>query len=318
MKTQNPWMGRFRGSAGNMTGCKVYDKNVLRAKAFEVANPNTTAQQTQRNFFKQLAGLTATFSDEQLRTLFGQKPKAMSRRNALSKQLAASYVIDGGKKEVDFASITTLGNAQTMDFGTTVLTRSRGTVIVALDAVVSGNTSLQPYQFIVALVNDTKGEIYMPLASASVETGSLTVSTPATWTDGDDVHCIPFITNSTTDVSTIGFGTLAATKRPEKKTRQEPTRSTSVTVYFNGDQIGDMVGVNLEGTTAVGGTPSELYEAGKGTRRVVADTFVSNGDENYVASLIDAAGVSESYRLVVTMPNEETVTLTVNYQAVNL
>ncbi len=87
MKIQSPWMGRVRGSAGNMTGSKVYDKNVMRAKAFEVSNPNTAAQQTERSFFAQVADCCASVSEEQLRSLFGVKPKSMSRRNALTRQV---------------------------------------------------------------------------------------------------------------------------------------------------------------------------------------------------------------------------------------
>ena len=87
MKIQSPWMGRIKGSAGNMTGCKVYDKNVMRAKAFEVSNPNTSAQQVRREFFSTALKVASSVSEEQLRSLFGQKPKAMSRRNALTKQL---------------------------------------------------------------------------------------------------------------------------------------------------------------------------------------------------------------------------------------
>ena len=64
MKFQSPWMGRVSGSAGNMTGCKMYSSNVMRAKAFEVANPNTEAQQVQRNYFKDLTGLTNTVTTD--------------------------------------------------------------------------------------------------------------------------------------------------------------------------------------------------------------------------------------------------------------
>ncbi|MBO7182835.1 MAG: hypothetical protein J6V49_01735 [Bacteroidales bacterium] len=110
MKTQNPWIGRVKGSAGNMTGCKVYDKNVLRAKAFEVSNPNTASQQTQRNFFKQVSGIASTVSEEELRSLFGMKPKAMSRRNMLSKQIAAATAVVDGVKIVDFSKIEAIGN----------------------------------------------------------------------------------------------------------------------------------------------------------------------------------------------------------------
>ena len=110
MKFQSPWMGRVKGSAGNMTGCKVYDKNVLRAKAFEVNNPNTPAQQNQRSFFKEVSGIAATVSEAELRSLFGVKPKAMSRRNALSKQVAAAHSVVDGQKVVDFSKLYGVGN----------------------------------------------------------------------------------------------------------------------------------------------------------------------------------------------------------------
>ena len=258
MKTQNPWMGRFRGSAGNMTGCKVYDKNVLRAKAFEVANPNTQAQQVQRNFFKSLSQLVATFSDEQLRTLFSQKPKAMSRRNALSRQIAGDYDLDNGQKIIDFTKITTLGNAQTMDFGNTICENSRAGIQVTLDSVVSNNTSLQPYHFIVALVNATRGQIYMPLVSATVQTGNITIDSPSNWDTSDDVFAIPFVTNSMTDVATVGFGTLAITKRPEKKPRNRPAPFEGLTVYCSGLTAWSTFEISTVGTPYAGGTISAL------------------------------------------------------------
>ena len=282
MKTQNPWMGRFKGSAGNMTGCKVYDKNVLRAKAFEVSNPNTTAQQTQRNFFKQLAGLVATFSDEQLRTLFGQKPKAMSRRNALSKQLAVSYVVVNGRKEIDYNDITTLGNAPTMDFGETQVSLSRGTIVVRLDNNVSNNTSLSDYHFIVALVNAKKGVIYMPCESASVNDGALTLSTPADWTDNDNVFAIPLVTNSTTQVADKGFGSFIIKQRPEKIGRNRPAPFDGVTIQCSGLDAWDTFTIDLSGTPAEGLTPYVL-ESGDDT---LCSSFNNVSEDIYTGSFL--------------------------------
>lgn len=215
MKTQNPWMGRFRGSAGNMTGCKVYDKNVLRAKAFEVSNPNTPAQQVQRSFFKDLSQLVASFSVDELRTLFGQKPKAMSRRNALARQLAEDRTTDDGEKVLDFANMNTLGNASTMDFGTTTCAFSGNNIAVELDASVKANTTINDNYFIAAIVNDTKGEIHMSITSGVVSTGTLSIAKPANWETTDTIHAIPLILD--TKSAPVGFGTLAVTKRPEKK-----------------------------------------------------------------------------------------------------
>ena len=110
MKVQSPWMGRIKGSAGNMTGCKVYDKNVIRAKAFEVSNPNTAAQQTERSFFAQVAECCFSVSEAALRSLFGVKPKSMSRRNALTKQLSAAFTIEGTNKVLDLSKLSAIGN----------------------------------------------------------------------------------------------------------------------------------------------------------------------------------------------------------------
>lgn len=112
MKTQNPWMGRARGSAGNMTSSKVYDKNVMRAKAFEVNNPKTAAQTNERNFFAEAQKVCQTVSEEQLRSLFGVKPKSKSRRNALLSQLLEAFSINNGVKEFDFSKLQAIGNGQ--------------------------------------------------------------------------------------------------------------------------------------------------------------------------------------------------------------
>lgn len=110
MKTQNPWMGRARGSAGNMTSSKVYDKNVMRAKAFEVNNPKTAAQTNERNFFAQCQDLSNQFSEEQLRTLFGIKPKNKSRRNALLSQILKAYTFSEGNKIFYPSALQSIGN----------------------------------------------------------------------------------------------------------------------------------------------------------------------------------------------------------------
>lgn len=212
MKIQSPWMGRIKGSAGQMTGCKVYDKNVLRAKAFEVSNPNTPAQQIQRTFFASLTALCSDFSDELLRTLFPQKPKTMSRRNAITKQIAVSNTMSGGAKVIDFPSIDTLGNASVMDFGDTLCTWDGNTLDVVLDASVSSNAIYALYYWFTALVNETKKEIYVPSLFNLVTADEMIINKPANWETTDTVHAIPFITDA--KAAPTGFGTMSVTKRP--------------------------------------------------------------------------------------------------------
>ena len=218
MKVQNPIIGRARGSAGGMTFCKNYDKNVARAKAFEVSNPKTQAQQTQRAFFAALTALIMDFSDEQLRTLFPNKPKTMSRRNALSKQIAESYAIDGTEKTIDFADIDTLGNAPVMDMGVTTCEFSNGYINVVLDNKVTGDTSLADNTFIAAIVNETKQQISLTSQSGEVSDGQLDLAIPSDWEDTDSIHAIPLILNVKGGGSVQpGFGTMIVVRRPPRK-----------------------------------------------------------------------------------------------------
>ena len=212
MKIQSPWMGRIKGSAGQMTGCKVYDKNVLRAKAFEVSNPNTPAQQNQRKFFADLTALCSDFSEELLRTLFPQKPKTMSRRNAITKQIAMSKTTSNGQKVIDYSDIDTLGNASVMDFGNTSIEFAGSSIDVFLDNSVVNNNVFNGYYFFAALVNETKKEIYISPQSAEVQENDLSIDTPTGWLSTDNVHAIPFITDA--KAAPTGFGTMSVTKRP--------------------------------------------------------------------------------------------------------
>lgn len=218
MKVQNPIIGRARGSAGGMTFCKNYDKNVARAKAFEVSNPKTQAQQTQRAFFASLTALCSDFSDDQLRFLFPSKPKTMSRRNALSKQIAQSNEVNGTEKTIDFADIDTLGNAPVMDMGVTTCEFSNGSINVVLDNNVRKNQALDGFDFVAAIVNETKGAVSLTTENGEVSDGSLIAAIPTGWETTDSIHAIPLITDSkNAAISTVGFGTLSVTKRPARK-----------------------------------------------------------------------------------------------------
>lgn len=213
-KVQNPVIGRSKGSAGGMTFSKVYDKNVMKAKPFEVSNPNTTAQQTQRNFFKSVSAQVAIFTVDMLRTIFPSKPKGISRRNAIFKQLAANTQVVSGEKLMKLSDLATIGNAPTMDFGTTTAAIASGVVNVNLDAAVKANTAVNEYYFVAAVVNDTKNEIFFDITNALVSTGTLSINAPSTWEDTDTVHAIPMITDSKSAIT--GFGIVSVAQRPAR------------------------------------------------------------------------------------------------------
>ena len=217
MKVQNPIIGRARGSAGGMTFSKVYDKNVARAKAFEVTNPKTSAQQIQRAFFAELTALCSDFSEELLRTLFPNKPKTMSRRNAITKQIAQSNTTVDGQKVIDYANIITLGNAKVMDFGDITVHRREGDLAVHLDESVINMAAYEDNYYFAAIINETQKQIYIPAVFATVGADNYAITEPENWLSDDTVHAIPFITNATSEEQVAdGFGTLIVINRPAR------------------------------------------------------------------------------------------------------
>lgn len=239
MKTQNPWMGRMRGSAGNMTGCKVYDKNVLRAKAFEVSNPDTAAQQTQRDFFKEVAAIVATVSEEELRSLFGIKPMAMSRRNALSKQVASAFSVDATGKHVDFSKLQAIGNGKkvTTDF------------FQIVNGQPTSNNPQLPAMF--GMPNDSSANVVLVLFDTDnknikivvTEATVLAENTPEDF-DYDSygvLNGFGYMTCAVTeqDISSLPFGSFTLKTRSVGK-QVEPTPPTlEVTIYSGGTESGN-------------------------------------------------------------------------------
>lgn len=213
-KVQNPVIGRTKGSAGGMTWAKVYDKNVMKAKVFEANNPNTAAQQVQRNYFKTVSAQSAVFTPDQLRFMFPAKPKGMSRRNACTRQLAEYWEMNQSEKVMKLADLVTIGNAKTMDFGTTTASIAGTMVNVALDAAVKANTQVKDYYFVAVLVNDTKNLVSLDATCALVSVGQVSPDLPAGWESTDTIHAIPLITDSMEAFT--GFGTVGATERPAR------------------------------------------------------------------------------------------------------
>ena len=307
MKTQNPWMGRVRGSAGNMTGCKVYDKNVLRAKAFEVSNPDTDAQQTQRDFFKEVAAIVATVSEEELRSLFGIKPKAMSRRNALSKQVAAAFSVEDNEKHVDFSKLQAIGNGQKVTtpfmqyigaddnwaFGCRVEDFKVGNETATFVYVVAFDVTAN--KIVIACTDYTVAEVTDPitleyiLEAGHVYYGYLTCA--------DRVFEDP----------SVPFGNFTLKTRSNGKQTPAPPTPETVTISATGYAAWDTFSVDLSGTSAAGGTPTSLVNDGN----VVCSGFNEASDDVFTGSFVEAVDASAASTLVVEMPNGSEVTLQV-------
>ena len=219
MKIQSPWMGRIKGSAGQMTGCKVYDKNVMRAKAFEVSNPNTPAQQTQRTFFAQLTDICSDVSNEKLRTLFPQKPKTMSRRNALSRQVAMANSTVGSVKSVDFSKINRIGNGKIMDAAMYhVASVANSSITLEETATTLGLSADSTANFILVIFNQTKSTIIVANTNMTLSSQSVNLTTLGCAV-GDNVYVYPTVEEGGNNVYLRGFGSFIIKTRAEKTGR---------------------------------------------------------------------------------------------------
>lgn len=238
MKVQNPIIGRSRGSAGGMTFCKNYDKNVARAKAFEVSNPKTALQTNQRTFFKDVMDITKTVSDEELRSLFGIKPKAMSRRNALSKQIAAAYSVVDGQKVVDFSKLQAIGNGQKV---TTPIMHGVGAESdefspISLQMFGSNATELST---IYAVVFDVSKQAILILGlGIAIDDIIGSSNTDFTPTVEGEYYAYYTIASDGSELEDRSIGSFALKTRATQKQNAEPQPPTSIDVYANGTTDG--------------------------------------------------------------------------------
>lgn len=213
MKIQSPWMGRVKGSAGNMTGSKVYDKNVLRAKAFEVSNPNTTAQQTERSFFAQVAECCASVSEEQLRSLFGVKPKGMSRRNALTKQVSKAFSIDGTSKTLDFSQLLSIGNGAKVKTNIFHFEQVNQNSEIEWTIDQLGDNVNSDSTIIFVIFDKTKNKIYIENWGTPAEDLIINLDdAEAPWFN-DEIYCYPTIETNGMDTENVPYGSFTIKTR---------------------------------------------------------------------------------------------------------
>ena len=108
-------LGGFRGTVGTVVGSSWNGIAYMKGKPQSVKNPKTDAQLQQRGFFRDLQQLVAQLSDEQLASLFPTVTRGMTRRNMLTRQLAAAAAVTDDVKAVDLAQLEGIGNGERID-----------------------------------------------------------------------------------------------------------------------------------------------------------------------------------------------------------
>ena len=216
-------LGGFKGKVGTVIGASWNGIAYMRGLAQSVKNPKTAAQLQQRAYFKDLQGLVGQLTDEQLQSLFPTVMRGMTRRNMLTRQLAAAAVVTDDVKSVDLSLMEGIGNGERIDSP-------------MLESVVSLTNDVKDFyaepaaaeligkpaeaNFIAVAYNITQRKI--GIFNTEETDPSLGVSVPVgNWAEvGDSVRFYLTYAAKGENVYLRGFGSFIIKTRPEKAGRK--------------------------------------------------------------------------------------------------
>ncbi len=216
-------LGGFKGKVGTVIGASWNGIAYMRGLAQSVKNPKTAAQLQQRAFFKDLQGLVGQLTDEQLQSLFPTVMRGMTRRNMLTRQLAAAAAVTDDVKAVDLAQLEGIGNGERIDSPMleTVITELDDQLTIGAEVSVAEAIG-KPAEanFIAVAYNITKRKI--GVFNSNVTDPSYGVDIPVgNWGEaGDSVRFYLTYAASGENVYLRGFGSFIIKTRAEKVGRK--------------------------------------------------------------------------------------------------
>ena len=216
-------LGGFRGKVGTVIGASWNGIAYMRGLAQSVKNPKTAAQLQQRAYFKDLQGLVGQLTDEQLQSLFPTVMRGMTRRNMLTRQLAAAATVTDDVKAVDLSLMEGIGNGERIDSPMleSLVSEIDGSLAIYAEAAAAEAIG-KPAEanFIAVAYNVTKRKI--GVFNTDVTDPSLGVSVPVgNWAEeGDSVRFYLTYAASGENVYLRGFGSFIIKTRAEKVGRK--------------------------------------------------------------------------------------------------
>ena len=216
-------LGGFKGKVGTVIGASWNGIAYMRGLAQSVKNPKTAAQLQQRAYFKDLQGLVGQLTDEQLQSLFPTVMRGMTRRNMLTRQLAAAAIVTDDVKSVDLSLMEGIGNGERIDSPMleSLVSEIDGSLAIYAEAAAAEAIG-KPAEanFIAVAYNVTKRKI--GVFNTDVTDPSLVVSVPiGNWAEeGDSVRFYLTYAASGENVYLRGFGSFIIKTRAEKVGRK--------------------------------------------------------------------------------------------------
>ena len=216
-------LGGFKGKVGTVIGASWNGIAYMRGLAQSVKNPKTAAQLQQRAYFKDLQGLVGQLTDEQLQSLFPTVMRGMTRRNMLTRQLAAAAVVVDDVKSVDLSLMEGIGNGERIDspmLESLVSDIDGSLAIYAEAAAAEAIGKPAEANFIAVAYNVTKRKI--GVFNTEETDPSLGVSVPVgNWAEeGDSVRFYLTYAAKGENVYLRGFGSFIIKTRAEKVGRK--------------------------------------------------------------------------------------------------
>ena len=212
-------LGGFRGKVGTVIGASWNGISYMRGLAQSHKNPKTAEQTKQRAFFKEVLDIAGQFSDEQMKFLFPENISGMTRRNMLTRQLAAAAAVVDDVKSVDLSVMEGIGNGERIDSPMleSMVTLTDDVLDIYAEAAAAESIGKPAAaNFIAVAYNITQKKI--GVFNTDVTDPSMGVSVPVgNWAEqGDSVRFYLTYAASGENVYLRGFGSFIIKTRPEK------------------------------------------------------------------------------------------------------
>ena len=210
-------LGGFRGKVGTVVGS--YWNGIFYIKALPISTKKggRSSNKMQQTYFKELVDLSMSLSKEDLEIIYPKKPKGMSRRNLLVKQLAEFAVVLDKTKTVDLESLCTLGNVSTTDLPAVSVEFGRDGLQISWDAVTYYRDQHPDEYPVILVANVTQRRLFIVGSTVALGASgrqSFEIEGKPYGKPSDDFSGFMFATGQSRPH--VGHGTMGVAKRPER------------------------------------------------------------------------------------------------------
>ena len=233
-------LGGFRGKVGTVVGSYWNGIFYMKSLPQSYKKDRSGAKAMRQGYFKELVTLSMSLSNEELEFIYPRKPKGMTRRNLLVKQLASYAAVVDKTKTVDLDSLTSLGNAPVTDLPAVTVAANRTVLQISWDGVTYYREQ-HPDDFPVILVaNITQHRLFLVASPVSMKSSgkqSFEVELKPYGQERDEFSGFMFATGQ--GGAKVGFGTLAVTKRPPFPPKKKKDEKAEKMPESGPDQVRD-------------------------------------------------------------------------------